>query len=72
MFVGKNVVCFQPGLGLVFEIRESLFTGDATRNPVALAVTVLRCHRVIEITVELGLITILRLKAVQLANQGSF
>ena len=56
----------------MFEIRERLFTGDATRNPVAVAVTVLRCHRVIEITVEFGLITILRLKAVQLASQGSF
>ena len=22
VFVGKNVVCFQPGLGLVFQIRE--------------------------------------------------
>ena len=52
----------------MFEIRERLFAGDVTRNPVAVAITVLRCHRVIEITVELGLIAILRLKAVQLAS----
>ena len=56
----------------MFKIREWLFTGYETRNPVAVSVTVLRCHRVIEITVEFGLITILRLKAVQLASQGSF
>ena len=64
VFVGKNVVCFQPGLGLVFQIRERLFTGDTTRNPVAVAVTVLRCHRVIKIEVKFRLITVFCLKAV--------
>ena len=52
VFVCKNVVSFQPRLGLVFEIREWLFTGYETRNPVAVSVTVLRCHRVIEVAVK--------------------